>query len=213
MVAHGVYEAGFENLRRHLRRRAATCARRAPRRCAAALPLPSRQVRLHAYGGAGAARAGARRGAAAARRRGAHPPARDRRQLHRRLPAPRLDARAAAGVAASPGMPRHGGRRHRDRRRRRRRHGLLPGDRVAYLGPDARRLLQRAHRAGRLGRAPAGGDRRRDRRGAAAQGHHRRLPAARPRPRARRHAAAGACGRRRRRPAGVRAGRAGSAPR
>ena len=29
--------------------------------------------------------------------------------------------------------------------------GLLPGDRVAYLGPGAGRLLQRAHRAGRRG--------------------------------------------------------------
>src|SRR5204863_4690890 len=44
-----VYEAGFENLRRHLERhgdlrpRADTMPR--------ALPLPSRQVRLHAYGG------------------------------------------------------------------------------------------------------------------------------------------------------------------
>ena len=60
---------------------------------------------------------------------------------------------------------------------------LLPGDRVAYLGPMPGAYCERAHRAGRLGRATAVGDRRRDRRGAAAEGHHGRLPAARPRPR------------------------------
>src|SRR5215207_2557758 len=50
MVAHGVYEAGFENLRRHLdeHRDRATHARAMP----SGLALPSRQVRVQAYGGA-----------------------------------------------------------------------------------------------------------------------------------------------------------------
>ena len=49
MVAHDVYEAGFENLRRHLGQGADQRGRdgTAP----TASPLPSRQVRLHAYGG------------------------------------------------------------------------------------------------------------------------------------------------------------------
>jgi NADPH2:quinone reductase len=52
MVASGVYEAGFQNLRRHLERAgdlhtAAPADADAPR----AAPMPSRQVRLHAYGG------------------------------------------------------------------------------------------------------------------------------------------------------------------
>ncbi len=58
LVAQGVYEAGFENLRRHLRqgprpgaRRDASHAPREPR--AGGLPMPSRQVRQTAYGGPG----------------------------------------------------------------------------------------------------------------------------------------------------------------
>ena len=50
MVAQGVYEAGFENLRRHLMAGAdwrAGGGEAAPR----GEPLPSRQVRVHAYGG------------------------------------------------------------------------------------------------------------------------------------------------------------------
>ena len=51
MVAEGVYEAGFENLRRHL---AAGAPERGRAGAAAPVgqPLPARQVRLHAYGGA-----------------------------------------------------------------------------------------------------------------------------------------------------------------
>jgi NADPH:quinone reductase-like Zn-dependent oxidoreductase len=52
MVAEGVYEAGFENLRRHLGR--GGDARRFDGGTSAAprgMPLPSREVRLHRYGG------------------------------------------------------------------------------------------------------------------------------------------------------------------
>lgn len=49
MVAGGVYEAGFENLRRHLER-AGDLHRRGDA-APGAVPLPSREVRLHAYGG------------------------------------------------------------------------------------------------------------------------------------------------------------------
>src|SRR5436190_5424038 len=49
MVAREVYEAGFENLRRHLERHGDLRPRADP--MPRALPLPSRQMRLHAYGG------------------------------------------------------------------------------------------------------------------------------------------------------------------
>jgi NADPH:quinone reductase-like Zn-dependent oxidoreductase/uncharacterized protein YndB with AHSA1/START domain len=49
MVATGVYEAGFENLRRHLER--AGDLHRRGEVATGAVPLPSREVRLHAYGG------------------------------------------------------------------------------------------------------------------------------------------------------------------
>ena len=49
MVATDVYEAGFENLRRHLH--AGGAGRAARSDLAAGAPMPSRQVRLHAYGG------------------------------------------------------------------------------------------------------------------------------------------------------------------
>ena len=49
MVAHDVYEAGFENLRRHLGQGADQRGRNGA--APTASPLPSRQVRLHAYGG------------------------------------------------------------------------------------------------------------------------------------------------------------------
>src|SRR3954469_23267551 len=51
MVAHEVYEAGFENLRRHLGQ-GGEGRGRAGAAPAGGLPLPSRQVRVHAYGGA-----------------------------------------------------------------------------------------------------------------------------------------------------------------
>ena len=61
--------------------------------------------------------------------------------------------------------------------------GVLPGDRVAYLGPLPGAYCSVRTVPAEWVRAPAAGGRRRRRRGAAAQGHHRRLPAARPRPR------------------------------
>jgi D-arabinose 1-dehydrogenase-like Zn-dependent alcohol dehydrogenase/uncharacterized protein YndB with AHSA1/START domain len=54
MVAQGVYEAGFENLRHHLRRGADLRAPGSTSSSAAmptALPVPARQVRLTQYGG------------------------------------------------------------------------------------------------------------------------------------------------------------------
>ena len=50
LVARGVYEAGFENLRRHLRQ--GGDGRAVPDQHARGVPLPSRQVRLRRYGGA-----------------------------------------------------------------------------------------------------------------------------------------------------------------
>ncbi len=55
-------------------------------------------------------------------RRSAHPPARDRRQLPRRLPAQGLDP----GDAAAARRAGHGGGRHRGRRRRERRAACCP---------------------------------------------------------------------------------------
>jgi NADPH2:quinone reductase len=87
--------------------------------------------------------------------------------------------------------------------------GLLPGDRVAYLGPVPGAYCDlRCVPADWVVRLPAAVE---DdvRRRAAAQGHHCRLPAARPRAGASRHPAAGARGSRRRRAADLCAGRAG----
>ena len=138
-------------------------------------------VRVRRYGGADLLHA---RG-----RRSAGPPgpgevriraARDRRQLHRRLPAPRL----GAGHAAAARRAGHGGRRQRARRRRRRQRPAARRPR-RLPGPGPGAYCERAHRAGRPGRAAAARRSRTTyRRRAAAQGHHRRLPAARPRPRA-----------------------------
>ena len=141
MVAQDVYEAGFENLRRHLRDGGDRRGRAAPR------PMPARcRCRRGAsscarYGGPEVLAAERRRGAGARRRRGAHPPARDRRQLHRRLPAHAAGSRRCCALPGVPGMEAAGtvvdvGAGVS---------GLLPGDRVAYLGPAPGRLLQRAH--------------------------------------------------------------------
>ena len=131
MVARDVYEAGFENLRRYLRdggdRRGAGARADADRRCRCRRAAPS----CARYGGPEVLQRRRRRGAGARAGRGAHPPARDRRQLPRRLPAPRLDPGDAAAAAACRAW------------RRPARcvdvgagvSGLLPGDRVAYLGP------------------------------------------------------------------------------
>ena len=149
MVARDVYEAGFANLRRHLReggdRRGAGAAA-----MPSALPLPSRQRR----------RAPLRRprGPAARRRRGAGARAGEVRIRQRAigvnyldvylrkgwipamLPLPGVPGMEAVGTVVDVGAGVS---------------GFLPGDRVAYLGQAARRVLQRADGAGRVGRAPA----------------------------------------------------------
>ena len=102
------------------------------------------------------------------------------------LPLPGVPGMEAAGTVVDVGAGRQ--------RLPARRPGRLPR-------PAARRLLQRPHRAGRLGGAPADGGGGRRRRGDPAQGPHRRLPAARPRPGRAGHAAPGPCRGRRRRPA------------
>jgi NADPH2:quinone reductase len=50
MVAQGVYEAGFENLRRHLRGGGSSRGA-APHAAPAGLPMATREVRVHRYGG------------------------------------------------------------------------------------------------------------------------------------------------------------------
>ena len=58
MVAQGVYEAGFENLRRHLAAHGAAAAPRAAARPATGAGVPSRQVQVTRYGGPGQLQAG-----------------------------------------------------------------------------------------------------------------------------------------------------------
>ena len=183
MVAKDVYEAGFENLRRYLRdggdRRSVGGAP-----LPTALPMASRRAVVRHYGGPDMLQPGD--GEAAAPEAGE---VRIRQRaigvnyidvylrkgwIPAMLPLPGVPGMEAAGTVVDVGAGVS---------------GVLPGDRVAYLGPAARRLLQRAHRAGRLGGAPAGGGGRRRRRGNTAQGPHRGLPVARPRPGQRR-----ACG-------------------
>ena len=129
MVAQGVYETGFENLRRHLRHGADL----RPRGAAAipvALPVSTRSVVLHRYGEAEVMRAEAAQVGA---------PAEGEVRIHQRaigvnffdvylrrgwmpsmLPLPGVPGMEAAGsvLDTGPGVNR-----------------LLPGDRVAYLGP------------------------------------------------------------------------------
>jgi hypothetical protein len=182
MVARDVYEAGFANLRRYLQeggdRRGASGAP-----LPTALPMPSRQAVVRHYGGPDVLQPGA--GEAAA-------PAAGEVRIRQRAIGVNYStstcARAGSGDAAAARRAGHGSRGHRRRRRvgrerpRARRPRRLPR-------PAARRVLQRAHRARGVGRAPAGGGRGRRRRGDAAEGHHRRLPPARSRPGRARHAA------------------------
>jgi NADPH:quinone reductase-like Zn-dependent oxidoreductase len=137
MVATGVYEAGFANLRRHLERSGPVHAPQGPQPWAAAphaAPLPSRQVRLHAYGGpeqleaadGEAAAPGA--GEVRIRQRAIGVNYIDaylrRGWIPQMLPlsgaAPAILGMEAAGtvIDAGPGAT-----------------AFLPGDRVAYLGP------------------------------------------------------------------------------
>ena len=136
MVARDVYEAGFENLRRHLRP-----ARRRARRRRAAAPLPRGAPLPSRAGPAARATAapeqlelGDGEAPPPRARRSAHPPARDRRQLLRHLPAPRLDPGAAAGFGRCPAC-RAWRRPARSSMSATASARVLPGDRVAYLGP------------------------------------------------------------------------------
>lgn len=127
MVARDVYEAGFENLRRHL---AGGAAGRAASGVAAAsgLPIPTREVRVHRYGGAeqlepaaGEARAPGP-GEVRIRQRAIGVNFLDvylrRGWVPAMLPLPGVPGMEAAGsvVDVGEGVA-----------------GLLPGDRVAYL--------------------------------------------------------------------------------
>ena len=130
MVAQGVYEAGFENLRRHL---AAGGTRYANDDAAMPWgePLPSRQVRVHAYGGGeqlepvdGEALP-PRAGEVRIRQRAIGVNFIDvylrRGWMPAMLPLPGVPGMEAAGtvIDAGEGVA-----------------GLLPGDRVAYLSPQ-----------------------------------------------------------------------------
>ena len=129
MVAEGVYEAGFANLRRYLdaggdRRGSSGVA------MPSALPLPTRRVVVHRYGGAEMLQAG--EGEAAAPKAGE---VRIRQRaigvnyldvylrkgwLPALMPLPGVSGMEAAGGVVDVGAQVS---------------GLLPGDRVAYLGP------------------------------------------------------------------------------
>ena len=155
MVAQGVYEAGFDNLRRHLQQggdlRAARQRARCPRRCRcrrAALPY--------------AATAGRDELKRARRRRPPRPAPGEVRIRQRAIGVNFIDVYLRRGWIpacwprpACPGMEAAG---TRARRRRRGVSGVLPGDRVAYLGP-----LPGAYRSVRsvpadwVVRLPAGG--------------------------------------------------------
>ncbi|MEO5843356.1 MAG: SRPBCC family protein, partial [Caldimonas sp.] len=153
MVAQGVYEAGFENLRRHLRDggdRRATGATPMP----VALPLPARRAVVHRYGGPEMLQPGD--GEAAA------PGAGEVRIRQRAigvnyldvylrkgwipamLPLPGVPGMEAVGTVVDVGANAN---------------GLLPGDRVACLGPVAGAYASvRTVPAGWVVRLPAGID-------------------------------------------------------
>lgn len=133
MVAQGVYEAGFENLRRHLMQGGdLRSPGSSPGRSAmpAAMPLKSRRVVVHRYGGAEELRAEAAEAEA--------PGEGDVRIRQRAIGVNFLDVYLRRGwmpglmeLPGVPGMEAAGtvldvGANV---------NGLLPGDRVAYLGP------------------------------------------------------------------------------
>ena len=129
MVAEGVYEAGFANLRRHLgvggdMRRPGSAA------MPSALPLPARRVVVHRYGGPEMLQPG--EGDAAA------PKAGEVRIRQRAIGVNYLDVYLRKGwmpafmpLPGVPGMEAAGGVVDVGADVS----GLLPGDRVAYLGP------------------------------------------------------------------------------
>ena len=129
MVAQGVYETGFENLRRHLRQGGAL----RPQGSTAmpvALPVPTRRVVLHRYGEAEAMHAedaqvpAPGEGEVRIRQRAIGVNFFDvylrRGWIPSMLPLPGVPGMEAAGSVLDTGANVN---------------GLLPGDRVAYLGP------------------------------------------------------------------------------
>jgi NADPH:quinone reductase len=129
MVARDVYEAGFENLRRHLRQGGDLLASGAAAAMPLALPLPARSVVVHRYGGPEALQPGD--GEAAA-------PGPGEVRIRQRaigvnyldvylrkgwipalLPLPGVPGMEAVGTVIDVGAGVN---------------GVLPGDRVAYLG-------------------------------------------------------------------------------
>jgi len=133
MVAEGVYEAGFENLRRHLRQRGdLRPAGGAP--MPTALPLPTRRVAVERYGGPEVLRTQASEVAA--------PRAGEIRIRQRAVGVNFLDVYlrrgwipglmpASPGAPGVPGMEAAGSVLDTGPQVT----GFLPGDRVAYLGP------------------------------------------------------------------------------
>ena len=129
MVAQGVYEAGFENLRRHLRVGGDMHARGASP-MPLALPLPMRRIKVHHYGDAEVLRA--EDGEAPA------PQAGEVRIRQRAIGVNFIDVYlrrgwipAMLGVGGTPGMEAAGSVLDVGESVS----GLMPGDRVAYLGP------------------------------------------------------------------------------
>ncbi len=129
MVAKGVYETGFENLRRHLRQGGDLRAEGAPA-MPLALPVPTRRVVLHRYGEAEAMQAENAEvpapgdGEVRIRQRAIGVNFFDvylrRGWIPQMLPLPGTPGMEAAGSVLDTGPNVN---------------GLLPGDRVAYLGP------------------------------------------------------------------------------
>jgi NADPH:quinone reductase-like Zn-dependent oxidoreductase/uncharacterized protein YndB with AHSA1/START domain len=129
MVAQGVYEAGFANLRRHLER-GGDLQPRGSAPSPTALSLPTRQVAVHRYGGADVLQPEDAQAPAPAagevriRQRAIGVNYLDvylrRGWIPGMLPLPGVPGMEAAGsvIDAGAGVG-----------------GLLPGDRVAYLGP------------------------------------------------------------------------------
>ena len=124
MVATGVYEAGFENLRRHLRE-GADLRRPGSAPMPAALPQPARRIALRRYGGPEAMEAentecpAPREGEVRIRQRAIDP------HLRRGWIPPMLAPGGTPGMEAAGTVLDVGtGVSH-----------VMPGDRVAYLGP------------------------------------------------------------------------------
>lgn len=133
MVAQGVYETGFEDLRRHLRQ-GADLQVRGGAAMPSALPVATRRIAIHRYGGAEVLTAETAQAAA--------PGEGEVRILQRAIGVNFLDVYLRRGwipsmlpitpdTAGVPGMEAAGSVLDVGPKV----NGLLPGDRVAYLGP------------------------------------------------------------------------------